>query len=406
MAREALLEQTLQNPELEKIVMRNQSLKQIYLEIITETLKTQPDKIIEYSFKTQYKEIRNLIQTQAETNKHLAQKITKKIIETGQLPPEYAPILQQELQRTPQLLEQAIQNQTLEKIWPHIKQTVQNNPKLTQTLLKTLNTKNLDQTIKQLQKLQLNNLAITLQKLQKLAQKTEISDIIKILEHPPQDTLVHVTQQIQKQIKEKIKQIKIDQQQKIFGMLWSSEDLDGEVYNVAWNPSGDKLAVGTSWEDDKEKHHGRVYVFDSEGNLLWHSPDLGGWVESVAWSPQGDKLAASTSWYDTVWHGRVHVFDASGHMLWSSEDLDGEVYNVVWSPEGTMLAVRSDDKVLIFDSEGNLLWHSPDLGGWVESVAWSPSGEKLAIGTNWKDDKENRHGQVHVFDVLESLLLS
>jgi len=254
MAREALLEQALQNPELEKIVMRNRPLKQIYLEIIAGTLKTQPDKIIEYSFKTQHKEIRNLIQTQAETNKHLAQKITKKIIETGHLPPEYAPTLQQELQQKPQLLEQAIQNQTLEKIWPHIKQTVQNNPKLTQTLLKTLNTKNLDQTIKQLQKLQ------------KLAQKTEINDIIKILEHPPQDTLVHVTQQIQKQIKEKIKQIKIDQQ-KIFGMLWSSEDLDGGVFDIAWSPSGEKLAVGTSWYKDK-KHHGRVYVFDVLESLL------------------------------------------------------------------------------------------------------------------------------------------
>jgi len=182
--------------------------------------------------------------------------------------------------------------------------------------------------------------------------------------------------------------------------LWESQDLGKYVHSISWSPDGKKLTIGTGKISREGKYHGNVIVFNTGRNILWKSKDLRGLINTISWSPDGQKIGVLRILGDI---GEVTVISKDGNKLWETECLDKWIFSIAWSPDGKRLALGGDsNKVIVFDSNGNELWESKDLGGWVRCVSWSPDGEMLAVGGDFNkvivfDSNVKNYGKLKIY---------
>lgn len=162
--------------------------------------------------------------------------------------------------------------------------------------------------------------------------------------------------------------------------LWEykiNATINTSFISVDWSPDGKFLAVGSG-----VRH---VYVFSENGVLVW-SRALGGGVFNVAWDPGGEYLAVS-GYFGTA------LFTKTGKQLWkkiyivAGPSIQGHD-NLDWSKNG-LLAVGGK-RLYILDRDGNTLTRSKHLRHWTRRIAWSPDRTRIAavVGVNklyvWK----------------------
>ena len=154
------------------------------------------------------------------------------------------------------------------------------------------------------------------------------------------------------------------------------------VNSVAWNPTCDKLAIGTAsglfvWESGTDT----FLHIDLEKPLTVNVTQVRSeGVRRVAWNRNGNTLAASAE------DGTVRVLNLNqpgDRDLLSAHQ--GEVNDVAWSPDGDRLAsAGSDSTVIVWQrsaSSDTYLPHVIHAGQKdVLSLAWSPDGTEIASG--------------------------
>ena len=91
----------------------------------------------------------------------------------------------------------------------------------------------------------------------------------------------------------------------------------GHVWAVAFNPSGDRLATGSS--------DGVLRMFDAAGQRRWEVGDLAS-VETLAFSPCGAVVAAGT------WTGLLGLYHAETGRLACEVDHGAAVVCLAFQP--------------------------------------------------------------------------
>lgn len=194
-------------------------------------------------------------------------------------------------------------------------------------------------------------------------------------------------------------------------LLYTLQVQDSEVYELAWSPDGQMLAVacsdrivrlwdtktgrriveykahtgpvlGLSWSPD-----GKSLASSSADNsvCIWSIESSGlvatlkgheDFVSSVAWAPTGNLIATgSGDWTIRIWQP-----SDPKQLLETVPSHSGYVSSVSWSHDGKYLASASEDRAIhVWTGRGNQLYkklygHSGD----VYDVAWSPDGTSLA----------------------------
>jgi WD40 repeat protein len=168
--------------------------------------------------------------------------------------------------------------------------------------------------------------------------------------------------------------------------LFTRTDHLAVVYDVAWNPSGTRIASAGAdraiciWDVSNERPPLR---------LSGHSRD----VLAIAWSPDGQRLA-SASWdrtvrvWDTMSGAEVNQF--SGHTA--------EVFAVAWSPTGNTIASSGEDQTIqiwaaVDGTIRNVLRGHHDT---VAGLAFSPDGRRLASCA--------RNSTIYVWDMTSGMV--
>lgn len=145
------------------------------------------------------------------------------------------------------------------------------------------------------------------------------------------------------------------------------EGHEGEVRDLAWSPDGSRLASGSRAHDAR--------IWDARtGQLLHAMPRQEGQVTAVAFSPDGQVLATG----NLGW--KVRLFDAAtGEKVRTLTGHQQSVLALAFHPSGRWLASgASDNTVRIWDSETGAQVARLEAGSSVEAVAFSPDGEWLA----------------------------
>ena len=102
------------------------------------------------------------------------------------------------------------------------------------------------------------------------------------------------------------------------------------VHDVAWSPTGDRIAVASS--------DATVRIFDAEsGSLVRTIPGHRDWVLAVAWSPDGSRIATGSR------DRTAKVFEcSSGALLTTYGRHDAPVRGILFHPEGEEMISVSD----------------------------------------------------------------
>ncbi|MBL8155579.1 MAG: WD40 repeat domain-containing protein [Anaerolineae bacterium] len=192
------------------------------------------------------------------------------------------------------------------------------------------------------------------------------------------------------------------------------------ITSVDWNPTGDKLAIGTTV--------GGVTVFDVNGTPLFGKTDrmsdqiyavrwisdnrlmkIGGESGLVVWdidlnlivttipvlqvvyaadiNPSGDQVAISNMLFgDGSQSGSLAVWSLqTGQRLYSQIVPNRILLSVDWSPDGSHIATSSENGIDIWNAADGALIRSLEIGHRIRSVAWDSTGSRLAYGTNIGD---------------------
>jgi len=139
----------------------------------------------------------------------------------------------------------------------------------------------------------------------------------------------------------------------------------GQVWEVAWSPDGSRLASGARdglvkvWDLDRDEE---PLTFRGHAATVW----------SVAWSPCGQYVVSASQ------DGSIRFWDASQEAR--SGVLRGRL-GVAWSPNGRWLAAwgeKEDTLELLDAATGELLreFEAPEHGGFV----FDPKGTRVAGG--------------------------
>ncbi len=148
-------------------------------------------------------------------------------------------------------------------------------------------------------------------------------------------------------------------------------DSFGTALTIAFSPSGEKLATGSS--------NGEVRVWHTQGvtPLRINRGHTNG-IRSVAFSPDETVLASGSEDHT------IRLWEAgSGQWLRTLEGHRDRVYSVAFSPDGAMLASGSEDRtVRLWDvSSGQCLKILEGHASHIRAVAFSPDGTTLASGS-------------------------
>ncbi|MCE9672129.1 WD40 repeat domain-containing protein [Myxococcus stipitatus] len=149
---------------------------------------------------------------------------------------------------------------------------------------------------------------------------------------------------------------------------------EAQVLQVAYSPSGDRLATGT-WADGQN-----VVVWDATtGERLVEMEGHEAEVRALAWSPDGALLASGSRAHDAcLWDART------GALVHAMTGQEGQVTAVAFSPDGRVLATGNLGwKVRLFDvatgeKERTLSGHQQS----VLALSFHPSGRWLASGAS------------------------
>jgi WD40 repeat protein len=141
-----------------------------------------------------------------------------------------------------------------------------------------------------------------------------------------------------------------------------------QVYSVAWQPAGSRLAVASG--------NGVIRVWNAETESeASHFNGHTDAVFTVAWAPDGRRLASGGA------DRTIRVWDTeAGKASRVITNHQHNVNSVTWSPDGRRLAsASSDTTVKIWDlaSDEEVLCYRGHRSQ-VVSVAWSPDGARLA----------------------------
>ena len=220
------------------------------------------------------------------------------------------------------------------------------------------------------------------------------------------------------------------------GMAWTQlgTDIDGEAagdgfgLSVSLSSDGDRLAIGTPWNDDNSGHV-RVYEWtDSTWTQLGADIDGDATAQytgfSVSLSSDSNRLAVGAIWShgngDYSGHARVYQWSGTAWVQLGA-DIDGEQasdhsgWSVSLSSDGNRLAIGADQN----DGNGSESGHArvyqwsdstwTQLGADIDgeaagdysgmSVSLSSDGNRLAIGAPWND---GHAGHVRVYEWSDS----
>ena len=155
--------------------------------------------------------------------------------------------------------------------------------------------------------------------------------------------------------------------------LTSFWDNHNEVFSVAWNADGTRLASATRGD-------GRIAIRDvpAGGKVIRDFRGHLGSINCVSWRADGAQIASAGA------DGTVKIWDARNEdpSTLTLSQLD-QVPALAWSPDGTKLAAGSRRAAAwVWDLNHAA---SPRLlrGGfttWTWAVAWNPAGARLASG--------------------------
>jgi WD40 repeat protein len=144
----------------------------------------------------------------------------------------------------------------------------------------------------------------------------------------------------------------------------------GIIFAVAFSPSGDVIAAGTSY--------GAVQLWSTaDGALIASFGDHTDQVRAVAFSPDGKTLATGSE------DQTIRLWEtATGVCRRVLRGHEGRVWSVAFSPNGSTLATTSDDRtVRLWDMQtGTCTAVLRGHASWIRSVAFSPDGSTLATG--------------------------
>lgn len=169
-----------------------------------------------------------------------------------------------------------------------------------------------------------------------------------------------------------------------------------QIYDLAWDTSGSKLAIGRSFMIAE------VWNMPSGESdvLIVLQPYLDGWgnyinpsVDSIDWSPDNHKVVYSGyEFFQSIDVDQLReAIEISKQRPRQSVTVDrtrfyghtGNILSVDWHPTESLIASGGEDgTVRIWDAntgkELNVFVVGKDM--WVRSVAWSPDGNNLAYG--------------------------
>jgi len=161
--------------------------------------------------------------------------------------------------------------------------------------------------------------------------------------------------------------------------LWTSNDLNGEVFSVDISSDGSYMVAGTGYGFGKDT---RVYLFEKNSSTpLWNyeADDI---VFSVAISSDGNYIAAGSK------DDKVYLFHKSSSSPIWSYTAGNHISSVAISSDGMYIVAGSGDhKIYFFNrSSSTPLWshtidYIPGNMGDVDSVSISSDGNYIAAGT-------------------------
>ena len=139
----------------------------------------------------------------------------------------------------------------------------------------------------------------------------------------------------------------------------------GTCSNLAWSPSGDKLAVLKGSE--------AIIVDPDTLEFLKTLPQKN--LASIAWHPTSNKIALGTN------NGAIVIVDAE-----TEEEVNrfhghaGNVVTVAWSPNGELLSSGGEDRAVHVWEIGNEVPTSTFMGhdAIISEVSWHPDSNRLA----------------------------
>lgn len=161
---------------------------------------------------------------------------------------------------------------------------------------------------------------------------------------------------------------------------------------IAFHPAGDRFAVAGGIPG----RLGEVRVVSLSGDLLRVLAPGGDVVHDVAWSPSGDRLAVACS------DASVRIFDAdSGGLVRTIPAHRDWVLAVAWSPDGTKIASGSRDRTAkVFDAAtGTLVASYGRHDAPVRGILFEPLGEEIvSAGDSKKQDRWKIADGAHLRD--------
>lgn len=162
--------------------------------------------------------------------------------------------------------------------------------------------------------------------------------------------------------------------------------LEEGIWAVAWSPDGQMLATANPG--------GKVYIYDSEGQLIHtlsgHDRRAGG----LAWSPDSKWLA--TGGMDNY----VRIWDIENGNLIREINAHASILILDWQPNGNYLVAASSDTLQAWNTE---TWHEFvfESGITILDLEWNPTGTRFAFvfygGMATATINDDDFTDVHVF---------
>jgi hypothetical protein len=207
-------------------------------------------------------------------------------------------------------------------------------------------------------------------------------------------------------------------------------DIDGEAagdgfgQSLSLSSDGNRLAIGTPWNND---NYGHVRIYEwSDSTWTQLGADIDGDATaqytgfSVSLSSDGNRLAVGAIWSHDSGHARVYQWLG---MAWTQlgTDIDGEAagdhsgWSVSLSSDGNRLAIGADQNDGNWYESGHVRVYQWSDSTWTQlgadidgeaagdysgmSVSLSSDGNRLAIGAPWND---GHAGHVRVYEWSDS----